>query len=290
LIHATSSHLFVTTLSGDVYSSPIQAISWTKAQNLPDNLILSAITSSGSNVYLGSNHGVFQTNDAIHWNAFNAGLANTNITSLTSNNTFVFAGTNGGGVFRSGLVTNSWTAVNSGLPDLFITSLFTNGQYLIAGYKGGVHVSTSSGYQWLPPNVELYIPNYTDIIEISFNITSTVPSTRIFIATAENMIYSNSISELPATASDPSLGIQHAIKNTGLLQVYPNPTNGSFTIDASELNEKLTSISIYDYSGKMIDTFSGDNHQFNVHYNPGIYLIHVCTTNNDVLIKKIIIQ
>jgi len=87
-----------------------------------------------------------------------------NVTCLAVNDTIVFAGTRGNGVFRSTDNGKNWTAVNYGLADKLITSLVTvpaiggNGASMYAATAAGVSLSTSNGNSWNGVNTYLTDP------------------------------------------------------------------------------------------------------------------------------------
>jgi photosystem II stability/assembly factor-like uncharacterized protein len=66
---------------------------------------------------------------------------------------FAYAGTFGGGVFRSVDGGSSWTAANNGLPSLFVQSLAVDPidpAVVYAGTSFGLYVTTSGGAAWTP--------------------------------------------------------------------------------------------------------------------------------------------
>ncbi|MHC1728177.1 MAG: WD40/YVTN/BNR-like repeat-containing protein [Syntrophobacteraceae bacterium] len=70
----------------------------------------------------------------------------------------VYAGSNGGGVFRSTDAGKNWKAFNSGLDNLLITSLAIDSTYagtVYAGTREGIFKSTNSGVKWTPANTGL---------------------------------------------------------------------------------------------------------------------------------------
>src|SRR5438046_8385482 len=70
-------------------------------------------------------------------------------TLVTNANGFVFAGTQGGGVFRSSDNGATWTPVNTGLTSTDIHALATNSAGdLFAGTFGGAFRSTDNGDTW----------------------------------------------------------------------------------------------------------------------------------------------
>jgi hypothetical protein len=79
------------------------------------------------------------------------------------------------------------------------------------------------------------------------------------------------------------------------VNVYPNPNNGSFTVNVSSFTTKNLTISIENILGKVIKEF--DNISSNsIHINSdnefqsGLYFIRIDAGNNNVVTKKIIIN
>ncbi|NWG29748.1 MAG: T9SS type A sorting domain-containing protein [Ignavibacteriaceae bacterium] len=68
----------------------------------------------------------------------NTGLPSSAINTLVADNSILFAGTCGDGVFLSSDNGENWNSVNSGLPNYsLIRSLFVSGNYLYAGISNG---------------------------------------------------------------------------------------------------------------------------------------------------------
>lgn len=70
------------------------------------------------------------------------------ITCLAVSGTDLFAGTGGGGVFRSADNGTSWTASNNGLTNRDVGSLTASGTNLFAGTWGSIFLSTDNGTTW----------------------------------------------------------------------------------------------------------------------------------------------
>ncbi len=90
----------------------------------------------------------------VFWTAVNNGLpTNSDIRALAidSTNGDVFAGTFGGGVFRSTNNGSSWTSDTTGLRDRRVLALVINSSgHIFAGtFNGGVFRSTSNGTNWV---------------------------------------------------------------------------------------------------------------------------------------------
>jgi hypothetical protein len=95
--------------------------------------------------------------------SINTGLSNRNITALEAKDGFIFAGTSGSGVFRSGTESNRvlgdhWTAINTGLTDLEIRCLVIdgdNGDIWVGTSRSGVFCSQNNGESWESVNTDL---------------------------------------------------------------------------------------------------------------------------------------
>ena len=76
--------------------------------------------------------------------------------AASSSYAVTFAGTNGGGVFRSTSIWGGWTAINSGLTHTTIQALVAKGTKLFAGTPAGVFVSSNDGASgWSSANAGL---------------------------------------------------------------------------------------------------------------------------------------
>lgn len=92
------------------------------------------------------------------------------------------------------------------------------------------------------------------------------------------------------------VGIEEQTVNISGFNVYPNPSNGMFTISISNTNSKKISISIVDILGKEVFSLSDNNctEVYNKQINleniaTGIYFVRL-STDTDVKIQKLIIE
>ncbi len=158
---------------GGVYISDDNGISWTNngidwpaSDYAGGGENINSFTILGDEIFAGTGHGVFRSTDnAMSWSAANFGLSYGSYDSiyghapqvmrLATMGTVLFAGTTGGGVFRSVDDGDSWITTNNGLPSQSIYGLSVIGSYVFAGafpwYHnsiGGVFVSTNDGEKW----------------------------------------------------------------------------------------------------------------------------------------------
>ena len=90
------------------------------------------------------------TDSADNWSAVNNGLENLLVYSIAIANGNLFAGTYGGGVYRSSDNGENWTEKNNGLSNTIVEAFVINSYNdIFAGtYQGGVFRSIDNGENW----------------------------------------------------------------------------------------------------------------------------------------------
>ncbi len=79
------------------------------------------------------------------------GLDGHTITSFTHSGEVLFAGSSGGGVYRSTDDGANWEPVNNGLPGLIVWALAGNDSLVFAGtHENGLFISSNAGTSWAP--------------------------------------------------------------------------------------------------------------------------------------------
>jgi hypothetical protein len=277
-ISVYGSVIFAAGFNDDVYYSDINNLSWSTSTGLPSGIVITSFAAQGNFFVLGSStHGVFTSTNLATWNQTNAGLANANISSLAIYNNEIYAGTIGSGIFKSALPNVTWNNSSSGLPTQTITSLFAGPNGLIAGFKGGVSVS-GNGINWNPPNVFLYIPEFSEINDISYESSST----RIFISTPHNSLYSNNVAELP-------IGMQEILGNLSS-SIYPNPSNGQVNIQLNVPETNTVRVKVLTLYGKVIqEDLLEEPGSYQIKAPAGIYFLQLETPQNR-FVHKIILE
>jgi hypothetical protein len=226
-----ANHLALATLGGGVFSSWNNGATWWASNSGLTNMtvrVLASVADSymGTVYFAGTDSGVFRSNSTpTNWWSVNTGLSQTQIRAFT----FFFegsdendgigahdllAGTNGGGVFRSGDGA-SWTAKNAGLTNSFVTALTSSSSYAVtfAGTAGGgVFRSTTIWGGWSPINGGLSNQNVTALAS---------HGTKIFAGTAGGGVF--------VASNDGNSGWSAA--NTGLT----NLTIAALATDGSQL-------------------------------------------------------
>lgn len=140
--------------NGGVYHTSNNGTSW-NARGLGDKTIF-AIAFSGSTMFAGGEGVARSTDGGLTWTDISSGLTNTNVRSLCVQGSYIFAGT-GAGVFRANLSGGSWTSVSStSLGSRMVMSLTVSGSFLVAGtLYGGVYRTKNYGSSWGNTNTGL---------------------------------------------------------------------------------------------------------------------------------------
>lgn len=90
---------------------------------------------------------------------------------------------------------------------------------------------------------------------------------------------------------DDTLSITTIGYNSQLLSVYPNPSNGSFTVNVAQPMQDGATIEVLDVTGKMVyrQTLLSLNNTITLDAAKGLYLVKVITGNN-ILTRKLLIH
>ena len=93
------------------------------------------------------------------------GLTTGDVQCLLMNGTYMFAGTDGGGIFLTSNNGTSWNEINNGLQNLDVRCLAIKGNDIYAGtYSGGIFVSSNRGGSWKAANNGLDDLNILSIV------------------------------------------------------------------------------------------------------------------------------
>ena len=150
--------------SGNVYVSMNNGLTWVERDpSFVEHIYCFAAT--GETVFAGTGHGVFvSTNHGVSWTSFNKGMPDTPlaISGLAATGTYIFAATEGFGIYRSANGGGSWLKVNTEKFDFHTIATFRSD--IFAGYpggysNGGVLISTDSGTNWISADAGLTDPS-----------------------------------------------------------------------------------------------------------------------------------
>jgi len=215
------------------------------------------LTGSGANTY--------------SWAAPTSTNASVAITP-TANTTYSVLGTGVNGC--------SWwfTHTRSVTPNpLSVTSTTNN---LCAGQTATLTASGGTAYTWAPVTSTIATAAVSPTVTSNYTVSSTGTTCPSWTWTA---VFTQSVQNCPS-------GIQKNAASGINFNLYPNPTNGDFTI---ELNNGLVkTVEILDMTGRMVYTNTTTSDKINCNLNSlakGIYYVRV-QSNNTVEIAKIVKQ
>jgi ligand-binding sensor domain-containing protein len=318
----SGSYLFAGTAGGGIFRSGDNGNSWTAVNNglvILGDFYIASLTVIGSNIYAGTGHTfLFSKDNGATWNMAAKYLES--VRGLTVSGTNLIAVCNGGilvfpnytincdtcshfkstffdgatvmAVASSGskvyaapiaegiLVSNdngeTWSFMNSGLTDLYVYSLITIGSNVFAGTGHGIYVSDNGGTSWTSMNMGI-----NDIDVYAF----TQSGSTLFAGT-----------EISTWKNSSAVGINGSeYKNRHLLSVYPNPSDGGFTLNYNSSAKGTLLINIRDILGQLVYTennglFPGAyTRTLNLSEPKGIYFVEIIC-GKEQLTKKIILQ
>ncbi|MDP2207869.1 MAG: T9SS type A sorting domain-containing protein [Bacteroidota bacterium] len=149
--------LFATTFLGDVFFTPDEGEKWVGAFTNLRTTGVFQLKFNGTILFVGTGRGFARsTNEGLSWTFQNSGITNRNIYTITLNDTDVFIGTLGGGIFRSSDLGSNWQEIGDGLTDSYILSIAVMGNMIFVGSIGkGIWRSLDYGKSWSPANTGL---------------------------------------------------------------------------------------------------------------------------------------
>ncbi len=101
-----------------------------------------------------------------------------------------------------------------------------------------------------------------------------------------------SVSQITVVVVNCPLGVP-VISENGTIKVYPNPSNGQFTLSATNVNQEY-SVKVYNILGQEVyqSSVNSDHIEINLSNKPnGVYLYRVISTTNDLVGEgKVVMQ
>src|SRR6185437_15574392 len=269
-----------------------------------------ALTSYNNSMYAGgffsktgnTNVNHIATLSGTHWVALGSGV-NSFVNALSTYNNSLYVGGNfdSAGSKPASYIASwngTWDTVGMGVTGdvyaltnynglLYVGGAFPMAENMtvnnVASWNGTVWDSLYSGTSaavWVfGPSTGLYVGgNFTDASRDS-----------------ANQVINYAVNYIALWDTGSVTGIDNVVKNGGSVNVYPNPSNGVFQIQANSHQLMANScIEVYNmlgekvYSNYQITEFS--NFQINLSNQPaGIYMLQ-CNVGNQVFIKKLVIE
>ncbi|MCE1164392.1 MAG: T9SS type A sorting domain-containing protein [Bacteroidetes bacterium] len=272
---------------------------WEYCSNMIPNGKIKTMATTGDYIYAGTDNGIFRTvNTGTNWTETDNGITNLNIYCLYARDSLVWAGTSGGGLYRSTDYGNHWTLKGNGIPsNLNKYRILTRDSCVVVSVLGGgIYVSTNNGENFVQRNSGIWNYGVTRIESIIFyeNNLITCAGGNIYLSTNMGVNWIPKVQGLDTLAGVSDLQISNGYLYAStfyrsvwkrsladlvginsisaelplgftLYQNYPNPFNPFTSIKFEIPKSSLVKITIFDLSGKEIETLVNQNVQ------PGVY-------------------
>lgn len=144
--------VFFSTSSGRYFQTSDDGTTWTMSQNTNTESFAYYLFFAGNKMFMSTYDGIYESVDSgTTWILKNSGLKATQISSLSSNTDFLFAGTDWQGLFRSSDLGQNWSKIvyepNPQGPTSISDILTNQGNILTSTYQG-IYYSNSNGLNW----------------------------------------------------------------------------------------------------------------------------------------------
>lgn len=272
---------------GGISTKEVSATTWTSFQlGLPNGVSPSSLVIYGNRILLGTlGTGTYiRDQHGAVWTAFNTGLGNLTVTSVTAASGRFYAGTDGAGVYSSPVDSADWTLTAQtviphttlmGLNGGHIQAMNSYAGYVYASYKGGVLTTADAGATWEEGGNQFNLPSFTDVRKLGF------VKTRVFALTENNGPYANSLSELPTLANFLHLSDDRIFaENIGQSNFVTVTSNVPWTVVSND-----PWITVQPASG-----FRDGTLELVTAPNPGFYRMGSITVSSDSLAQPLVIQ
>jgi len=165
--------LFAGTYEGGILRSSDYGITWTTVNTGLSNLKVNCLATNDTCIYAGTEGGFFVSyNDGTNWNESSTGLTNLYVYSLWILNNTIFAGTIGGGVCKTETNNLLWTSC--GFAGQNVGCVIGKDSTIYAGLNSGIYTSHDGGNIW------------TSLTGINLPVTSIgLIGSKIFVATTQ---------------------------------------------------------------------------------------------------------
>lgn len=238
------------------------------------------VTTNGGTTWSTINTGLPLSSNAITYIAVSATDPSTAWVTLSGYN-------NGQKVYKTINAGASWTNISGALPNIPANCIVYDENSPLKG----IYVGTDLGVYYLDStlagvwqNFSTGLPNVM-VYELEINLASN----KLIAATYGRGLWET---QLPTITT----GIKASIEPKSTISIYPNPTNGVFSVDIQSVKDATDiALDIYNITGQKVLSLSREftktkHYQVDLTEMPaGIYLLNV-TTRNETRVEKIIVS
>ncbi len=220
----------------------------------------------------------------------------------------IYIASDSGRVFYTNNNGTSWTDIGGNLPNGYVFTLFLDGNTLYAGTTGGLYKTTSNGTTWTLMS-GIPVDTVNDVIEAAGFIYASSPGNGIYVSNNGGTSWTATNGGLDTLsvvklASDGTYiyaatrnGVYSMVIPTGIksehqnsfVNIFPNPSNGSFTVSSPEGENCLVEVS--SLTGQILfkEKTAGGNKNIELkNISKGIYIVTVYGSENTTRHKILI--
>ncbi|NBW30461.1 MAG: T9SS C-terminal target domain-containing protein, partial [Flavobacteriales bacterium] len=163
------------------------------------------------------------------------------------------------------------------------TNISNNAQFIV-GSSG-----SNAIYQW-QTNLGFGFQNLNNAGQYNGTTSSTLSVINLSMSN-NNQVFRCIISS--GSCTDTSVAVLTVVNNAGTndisaskLSIYPNPTNGDFTITGLELLGTVSSLTLNDMNGKVVKVLDTKATKFSMaSIKPGVYFLNIKSGNKQEVLK-----
>lgn len=229
--------LWAGAFNGEMYYSNNGGSNWT-SKGILTSIAGDILIRPGRIIHGGSKGTLVSTDNGATWTNTSNGFTDSTVMCLLADGSYIFAGTWGGGLYRSSDEGNTWTPVNNGLINNAIFDLVKSGNTIFAATMGsGVFMSNDHGNSWTAFNTGL-IANFP-----AYSIAAN--STYLFVGGhgTGGGVWRRPLSDVSSADSKES---------SPEISLFPNPAADEIIIEINIPVEKSLSACIYNVPGKAV--------------------------------------
>ncbi|MBK8552307.1 MAG: T9SS type A sorting domain-containing protein [Ignavibacteria bacterium] len=249
------SNVYAGTYTG-IFKSLNDGVSWSRLSNFTYEV--RSIALSGSKIYAASGGINYSTNSGGNWT--NIGPSGSFVYSIFLKDNIIYAGAanstnNRGGIYRSSNNGANWTYLTYNVNTGVVYSVIAQDTNIFIGGERGVFVSTNNGINWIQKN-----QSSNNLFPQVF--TLLILNDHIFAGTwrrqlAEILDSTKKVTEFPPPVPP--------VYSYYLSQNYPNPFNPNTVIRYSLIENRYTTLKVFDALGKEVATLVNENQSPGTH-------------------------
>lgn len=280
--------------TNNLLSNPI---SWKKISNWNSSVMAVDVSPDDPNILfvVTSNNKVYRSDDALSdnptfviYNSPASTSLSSKIATVKGNSQTVYLAC-GTKMFKSLNKGETWTNISGSLPPVniinIINDIYTDDGSVFIANANKIYYRNDTMNSWM--NFSQGLPTVAQITDFMiFNDGTSQSRLRV-------SYYGKGIWETPINIPAHPSSIDLTENNLETITIYPNPNNGTFTINLENFSEKVIGVELMDLLGKMIETTKRDrSDSFIFHENnlpQGIYFLNIKGEKTNIT-KKIVIH